>query len=431
VVTLPLAYLLVGVLPGAQARDRLAKPRYRAALIAPFFVYGGLVGSLMVAGLSGEDAGFRVPSLPPGRYFLTQCHVIVVYLAATRLARGAERGLGSSAGERSRRSGGACLWNLSLALLLARRGDPCLLRARGRDGRSAATVRTATFGIFWFFLLLAPTSSFIPLADVLMEHRLYLASWGIFLAIVVSAAAAFERLSTRVRSGLALVSVLAICSVLAMASYARVGLWRTKRSLWSDAVAKSPGKSRVHLGLGNAYRREGEPERALQEYRLALSLAGSDPRWQRSEIRGKLASVLLAQSRASDAIAEVEAGLGEDPDDSVLLGVLAMAHLQRHEPAQAEDAAERSVRSAKRPGASLRILGLAHEAAGHLEAATSAFKRAVALEPDEAQGGLLLARSYRALGRPRDACAVLGAIRQPGSELRAPLADALAPCPPP
>ena len=55
----------------------------------------------------------------------------------------------------------------------------------------------------------------------------------------------------------------------------------------------------------------------------------------------------------------------------------------------------------------------------------------VALEPDEAQGGLLLARSYRALGRPRDACAVLGAIRQPGSELRAPLADALAPCPPP
>jgi len=307
----------------------------------------------------------------------------------------------------------------------------CLLRARGRDGRSAATVRTATFGIFWFFLLLAPTSSFIPLADVLMEHRLYLASWGIFLAIVVSAAAAFERLSTRVRSGLALVSVLAICSVLAMASYARVGLWRTKRSLWSDAVAKSPGKSRVHLGLGNAYRREGEPERALQEYRLALSLAGSDPRWQRSEIRGKLASVLLAQSRASDAIAEVEAGLGEDPDDSVLLGVLAMAHLQRHEPAQAEDAAERSVRSAKRPGASLRILGLAHEAAGHLEAATSAFKRAVALEPDEAQGGLLLARSYRALGRPRDACAVLGAIRQPGSELRAPLADALAPCPPP
>lgn len=41
--------------------------------------------------------------------------------------------------------------------------------------------RLAAFSILWFFITLSPTSSFIPIIDVMFEHRLYLASAGFFL----------------------------------------------------------------------------------------------------------------------------------------------------------------------------------------------------------------------------------------------------------
>ena len=41
----------------------------------------------------------------------------------------------------------------------------------------------AGFGILWFFLHLVPTNSFIPRLDVANERQLYLASWGLFLAV--------------------------------------------------------------------------------------------------------------------------------------------------------------------------------------------------------------------------------------------------------
>ena len=39
----------------------------------------------------------------------------------------------------------------------------------------------AAFGVFMFLLLLAPTSSFIPIRDVQAEHRLYLPFLGLVL----------------------------------------------------------------------------------------------------------------------------------------------------------------------------------------------------------------------------------------------------------
>jgi hypothetical protein len=40
------------------------------------------------------------------------------------------------------------------------------------------------FGIFWFYITLSPTSSFVPILDVIFEHRLYLPSVGFFIAFI-------------------------------------------------------------------------------------------------------------------------------------------------------------------------------------------------------------------------------------------------------
>ena len=42
------------------------------------------------------------------------------------------------------------------------------------------------FGIAWFYITLSPTQSFVPILDVIFEHRMYLPSIGIFLAFLIA-----------------------------------------------------------------------------------------------------------------------------------------------------------------------------------------------------------------------------------------------------
>ena len=53
-----------------------------------------------------------------------------------------------------------------------------------KPGYLGICLRLISFGIVWFYLALAVESSFIPILDVMFEHRLYLPSGGGFLAMV-------------------------------------------------------------------------------------------------------------------------------------------------------------------------------------------------------------------------------------------------------
>lgn len=424
VATLPVAYLLIGVLPGPQ--DLLARPAKRSALAAPFFAYALATSFLTVTGLKGEDAGFLIPFMPPGRYFLTQWHVVATYLRLLFWPTGQNvdwdfpvaQGLADP----------AVLGSGFLLLLLLTGAGILFWRGRLRSDRAGMACRTAAFGVAWFFLLLSPTSSVVPLADVLMEHRMYLASWGIFLAAAVLAAGAVERLTAHGRPVLLAGTLACLCAVLAFATYLRVGLWQSKQTLWSDCVAKSPRKARAHLGLGNGLGKVGKYPQAVEEFRAALELAKGDPRWIRQEIRGKLATALLYLGRADEAVVAVQAGLAEDPKDANLLGLLAMAHLQRRSFPAAEAAARDSAATAKEPAASLQILGMVLAAKGDRPGATAVFEQAVHLDPEEPQGRILLANAYHDQGRLGQACDLL---RGPAMKWVPQVKQALADCPGP
>ncbi|MGB8296540.1 MAG: tetratricopeptide repeat protein [Polyangia bacterium] len=422
VATLPVAYLLVRLLPGPHVL--LARPSRRLVLASPFLAYALSTTVLTVAGLKGEDAGFLIPFMPPGRYFLTQWHVLLTYLRLLFWPSGQNvdwdfpvaRGLGDPAVLGS---------GLVLVLILAG-AAVAFFQCRLRADSVGAKGRLAAFGVIWFFLLLAPTSSVVPLADVLMEHRIYLASWGVFLAAAIAADSLIERLP-RLGRPVFLVAAVA-CAALATGTYLRVGLWQSKLALWSDCVAKSPYKARAHLGLANGYREAGDVQRAVEEFHTALNLATRDPRWIRLEIRGKLASSLLVLGRTDEALAEVQAGLAEQPTDATLLGLLAMAHLRRHELPAAEAAAEASVRAARAPAVFLQILGMVRSAKGDREGAAAALEQAVRLDPDEPQGRLLLSRAYREQGDLKQSCNLL---RDLPTELSPQVKDERAECPEP
>jgi tetratricopeptide (TPR) repeat protein len=133
-----------------------------------------------------------------------------------------------------------------------------------------------TFGLGWLYIQLLPTS-LIPRNDLLSERNLYLASMGLFLAVVAIASRLIHRLIAapqysklvRITAGsLSITLVLALC----FATVQRNTLYRDPLLLWSDTVMKSPQKARAHNNLGHFYAQRGNWDLAIDEFRIAARL---------------------------------------------------------------------------------------------------------------------------------------------------------------
>jgi hypothetical protein len=114
------------------------------------------------------------------------------------------------------------------------------------------------FGILWFFLQLAPTNSIVPRLDVANDRQLYLASWGLFLALCIQ----LRNLPT-LAFGFAI-------ALFAATSIARQFDYQSEIALWESSVRLSPWNARGHNNLGYAYQLAGRIEDARREYRAAL-----------------------------------------------------------------------------------------------------------------------------------------------------------------
>jgi hypothetical protein len=53
------------------------------------------------------------------------------------------------------------------------------------------------FGIAWFYITISPTQSFVPILDVIFEHRVYLPSIGFFIVFIAAFEGIFEWLEKR------------------------------------------------------------------------------------------------------------------------------------------------------------------------------------------------------------------------------------------
>jgi len=53
------------------------------------------------------------------------------------------------------------------------------------------------FGVAWFYIGLSPVQSFVPIVDVIFEHRLYMPSIGFFIVFIVLYEAVFDWIDKR------------------------------------------------------------------------------------------------------------------------------------------------------------------------------------------------------------------------------------------
>lgn len=265
-ITMPLVFLLYATF--FTDRERLR----RAVLwMAPLIITGAFIGIKEVKGFVGSGhVGFDIPGIGQPEYFYTQMRVLLTYvrLIFFPLNQNVDYDYPIYRTLFAPEIAGSILFWISGVFM-----SFYILRNKGKWKRH---FRLMGFGILWFLALLLPTSSVVPLRDVIFEHRIYLAMLGIIITAVIGADLLFVSLRERHGNSLknSLIIALVMCQLflLSVAAYKRNEVWQTKLALWQDVVKKSPEKSRSHNNLGNCYYLKGDDKSALRHYLKALKL---------------------------------------------------------------------------------------------------------------------------------------------------------------
>ena len=164
-------------------------------------------------------------------------------------------------------------------------------------------------GALWFLAMLLP-SSLIPLPELAAEHRTYLASAGLFLALAALGAAGLRAAAlppARARAA-AWAGALALVALLGGLGAARNRVWGDPVRLWSDALQKAPQVFAPHYQLAEALRERGECAAALPYYERAVALV---PGYL--DARNNLGVCLAQTGRLDDARRAFLAALARDP----------------------------------------------------------------------------------------------------------------------
>ncbi len=134
----------------------------------------------------------------------------------------------------------------------------------------------------WFFLILAPTSSFIPIMDLAFEHRMYLPLISAATLLVLGLDAYFYRsnLSGAASNwGFRIVSFLLIAG-LTVACYRRNDDFRSEISIWQSTLDQGKNNSGAWQGMGCALVKAGKPQEARDCFLRATQLKPRHPKHQ-------------------------------------------------------------------------------------------------------------------------------------------------------
>lgn len=127
-----------------------------------------------------------------------------------------------------------------------------------------------------FFLLLAPSSSVVPIiTQTVAEHRMYLPLAAVLGAVVAAVWALLDRLpggARRLRPALMVLLVAGAVVALGWRTVQRNRDYRSVRSIWQDTADKRPGNARAFSYLGIDYLQAGDLTNALRSLDRALEV---------------------------------------------------------------------------------------------------------------------------------------------------------------
>jgi tetratricopeptide (TPR) repeat protein len=190
-----------------------------------------------------------------------------------------------------------------------------------------------------FFVILAPTSSVMPIRDLAFEHRMYPALAPLSVAGVLGVWSAVARANLPRQVPVALLVV--VCLPLAARTVARNADYADPLVLWTSVVEAAPHNARGRMNLGVAYSDLARHAEALAQFEEGLRLDPSTP-----DIHTNRGVSLFFLGRRDEAVASYRRALEIDPEHASAHANLGFALEQRGDVAGARRHLERATRLA-------------------------------------------------------------------------------------
>jgi len=384
-VTAPVIILLydrtfvAGSFPEAWRR----RGRVHLTLAATWLLLGGLVATSRPQ-LRGMGFGTGVSWWA---YALTECEVVLRYL-------------------------GLAFWPHPLVLdydlpTFARLGPaaPWLAAALGLLAGTAVLVwRRPVLGFLgcWFFILLAPSSSVVPVSGQAMaENRVYLPLAAVAALATLSLWAWAGR-----RSWFLLVPAFAVLGGL---TAQRNADYRSELGLWATTAAQRPDNPRARYQWARALMQAGRGPEAIAQFEAAVRLNPDFP-----EAWDGLGFALAGAGRLPEAIAAYGRAIQAKPDYPEAEFNLGNALAQAGRAPEAAAHYERALRLQPDFPAAEENLGSALLSTGDAAGAAGHYRAALRQRPGDADTHYDLALALRALGREAEAQAEFAAAARLG-----------------
>jgi tetratricopeptide (TPR) repeat protein len=257
IVTLP---LMLWVLDRTLLQGALLRAIGRCWWAVALAVVAGLGGLAYITDFGrgffarNSTAGFALETITPLKYLASQPGVILHYL---RLSVWPDALCIDHGWPLPRTLAGVVVPAAALAV-------PVLLGLWG-----AARRRPWAFLPLAFFIHLAPTSSIMPIADLLMEHRVYLALAPVAMGLVL-AGDALMREGPPAITPVACVLAIAVIIGLSARTIVRNLAHHDSEGLWRTCIALNPRHGRALTNLGARLLDRGEADEALALLRRAV-----------------------------------------------------------------------------------------------------------------------------------------------------------------
>ncbi|MCE9607346.1 MAG: tetratricopeptide repeat protein [Planctomycetia bacterium] len=312
-----------------------------------------------------------------------------------------------------------------------------------------------------FFLILAPTSSIVPIADLSFEHRMYLPLAAVLAALVFTVDLAlrkWEPSPDRLRTALCCGAFLSATCVLVFVTRARNDDYRSEITMWEDVAKKAPHNGRAFASIARMKRHEGKLDEAekLAQHALKLKpnyvyahyiyahilfdrnrLDEAEAHFQYSIEHGlefPSAFILLGNIKSTRGLVpeEIECyrrALELDPESGEAWGLLAIALHKTGDRSHADKAFRQASGLADGNSHALNALGIYVGLIGDDAAAVHWFEESLRLEPNRGDIHANLGSALGRVGRKEEALRMLsaGVLRFPEHvKCRFNLANALA-----
>jgi len=323
------------------------------------------------AGTAGFDA-----AVSPWRYAVTQCQAIGRYVQLAVWPHPLVIDRGYALVPRL-----ALVWPQALLIILA-------LVATGW-----AVVRRSPLGFAgaWFFALLAPSSSFVPVAtQTVAEHRMYLPLAALVAVVVLAAWRRFGRIVFPVACAVAVVG--------GAATVLRNGDYASAVDLWRLTTTQAPANWRAENNLGFHLFLDEQPAAALPHFEAAQRLAPEN-----RQVHFNIARTLVRLRRLPEAVPYFEEAIRRNPTKPAMMCEYAESLGWFGRLADALPWYQRALALAPSSPAVENSLGLTLARNGRLADAVPHFQVALRVQPDFPEAEANLGDTLVALGRPAEA----------------------------